>query len=130
MSNNIIVTDIDSFLAMKEPDMPLTPDEFREMRELFIPKDVFVETQKSYTEALLRQAETDRQVRETMQTIRNNQSDQETRIVHVEDAHVHDDECHQLTEEKVDRKIKLAVVVIAIIGLISPAILVYNSFAK
>lgn len=107
------------FLETKEGDVPLTPNEFKEMRELFVSSDVFVQTQKSYADALTRSAETDQQLRETLIAVCGKQNDQEVRLVDLERGHEHDEECHQLTEAKVDRKIRVAVMAIGVIALVT-----------
>ena len=116
MTKTLTTDPIDSFLDSKGGDMSLTTDDLKELRELFASKEVFDLTQQTYIDALERSAETDRQINETLKEICARDADKETRLAHVEDQHEHDEECHQLTEKKIDRKIGLATKRITLVG--------------
>ncbi len=111
---NFIQTDnpIDAFLDSKGGNVAFTPEEFKEFRELFVSKDVFIETQKSYAAALFRHAESNTRLTDTLDLLCAHDEEKEVRLVEVERRYEHEEECHQLTEEKVDRKIKRATMVI------------------
>lgn len=103
---------LEEFLETKEGDVPLTRDDFKEMRDFFVSKDVFQETQKSYVETLAR-------IDDTLKIICAKDTNQEARLVELEGRHEHDEECHQLTEAKIDRKIRIAVMAIGVIALVT-----------
>ena len=120
---------IDSFLDSKGGNVALTKDDLKELREMYVPREVFELTLKASTDALERYTATTEKINETLTEICTTAADREKRLLHVEDQHEHDEECHQLTEKKIDRKIEVAKKQIAIvtvcavlfIGIIVPA---------
>ena len=98
MTNILMIEDpIEAFLAnTKGEDVPITPKDFKEMREFFVDKELFDLHQKTLTDTLDR-------VNSTLEQICLREEDKERRIQTVEDGHKHEAECHELSAKRVKR---------------------------